>query len=348
MAKQEITIRDLAKLAGVSRGTVDKVIHGRTGVSDPVRAHIQELIDQYGYHPRHINEAAPQRTIAVILPRQDNIFFEQMLCGMKSVCTTLPTEQIHVEYHRYDTSSAPELLTILSKLAARGVDGIALRGMYNSQLCQHLNELADKGIPVLLYDSDVPNAKRMCMVAEDSLKSGRLAASLLMKSINSHGEVAIVGGSPKQENHFQRVQGFQDVIRERYPQAQLVGIVDSFDSEAIAYEETVKLLHHRPGLRGIFSVIGKPGAVGQAVLDCHMSHIKIVSYNFTPDVAALIKRGIIDFTIGIAPFRQGQLVMNTLASYILEGKLPTHDFLEVPTYIGVDENIDLLIRENYI
>lgn len=348
----KITIRKLAELAGVSRGTVDKVVHGRPGVSDPVREKVLALLEEYQYAPRHkapepANPEA-QKVIAVLMPRLTNPFFANLRRGMEDTCAQMQNRRVRMEYFDCDEANIPEMLNILSYLEERGVDGIAMRGVQSSRIRDKLNAFAAARVPVLLFDSDVIGAERLCIVGEDSRRTGRLAASLLAKSIGGAGEVAIVGGSPDVAVHRFRIQGFQELVREKYPQMRIIEVVNSFDQSVITYEKTVKMIERHPDLRGIFSVVGCPGDIGQALIDCKATRIKMVSYNFTPDVVALIKRGIIEFTIGLSPYRQGELAVQLLADYVLFGKKPAAPFVETPVYIGVDENIDLLSRNGMV
>ena len=91
-------------------------------------------------------------------------------------------------------------------------------------------------------------------------------------------------------------------------------------------------------------MVGCTGDIGQALIDRKRQSVKMVSYNFTSDVVALVKRGIVDFTIGLTPYRQGMTAMTTMAQFLLHQEKPQSAFLEMPLLIGIDENIDVLVR----
>ncbi|MGN0994353.1 MAG: substrate-binding domain-containing protein [Butyricicoccus sp.] len=344
----KITIRKIAEMTGVSRGTVDKVVHGRPGVSEEVRAAVQAKIDELGYQPPHrehpVTPVEKPRTIAVIIPRLSNPFFRAVKEGMDTVLPQYHDRKIHVEYRYCDGTSITELLAIIDELMTQKVDGLILRGSQSKRLGARIDQLTDAGIPVVLYDSDVPGCRRLCMVGENSGASGRVAASLLAKSIGERGEVAIMGGQPDMATHRTRLQGFQEVIRDRYPNIQIVDTIYSNDQSVIAYEKTGKLVQQYPNLRGIYSVVGCTGDIGLALIERKMLDVKIVCYNFTDDIIALVKRGIVSFAIGLTPFRQGSTAMQALLRYLLEGEKPKAPFLEMPILIGVDENIEILAQ----
>lgn len=333
-------------MAGVSRGTVDKVLHDRPGVSDEVRAHVRAVIAEHGYvlpSSRKQREELPRSlNLAIIIPRLTNPFFQAVQTGMEEALTQYQKCSVNLEYYHCDGTNINELLSILAYIEQRGTDGIVMRGSQSRRLCDKINLLAEQDIPVVLIDSDIPGCKRLCLVGEDSNTSGRVAASLLAKSIGGAGEVAIIGGLPDIAVHRARLQGFEQVMRERFPNIRVVEKIYSFDQSVIAYEKTDMLLQQYPNLRGIFSVVGCTGDIGQAIIDRKAQNIKIISYNFTPDIVALIKKGIVDFTIGLSPFRQGMDAMHTMLRFLLYNEQPERAFLEMPLLIGIDENIDML------
>lgn len=342
----KITIRQIAQRAGVSRGTVDKVLHERPGVSETVRAKVQAIIAEQGYQlPVHNvkSEAAKESIkIAVILPRLINPFFQKMKFGMDAELQRLSNDAVSIAFFYCDGVHVNDVLSVLDYIEEQGVNGIILRGIQSQRLCDRLNRLADCKIPIVLLDSDVMGCKRLCMVGEDSITSGRVAASLLAKSIGGEGEVVIIGGSPDLAVHRARVQGFELAVRERFPKIHIVEKVNSHDQSVIAYEKTSMLLQQYPNLKGIFSVVGCTGDIGQALIERQARQIKMVCYNFTDDIVALVKRGIVDFTIGLTPFRQGMTALHTLLQYLLSGEKPEAAFIEMPLLIGIDENIDVL------
>ena len=155
--------------------------------------------------------------------------------------------------------------------------------------------------------------------------------------------MAIISGLPDMSTHRARVQGFEQVMRERFPKICIVEKINSRDQSVIAYEKTRYLLRQYPHLRGIFNAVGCTGDIGQALIDQQAQHIKMVCYNMTPDIVALVKRGIVDFAIGLAPYQQGFSAMNAMTAYLTQGKQPAA-FIELPQLIGIDENIEALAK----
>lgn len=347
----KITIKQIAALTGVSRGTVDKVIHARRGVSDEVRAQVQAAIERLEYTPNPIakalNYVQNPKMVAVVIPRLNNPYFVSMQRGMDDAYARLKLYGMQVEYFYCDVTNVNEVLRVLDYLEERAFVAIAIRGIRSERLRNRLNALHARGIPVLLLDSDMPGVERLCLVGEDCRKSGRIAASLLAKSITCCGKIAILGGSPEVSAHKQRVAGFEEAMQENYPAIHIVEKIDSLEQSVIAYDKTCGLLQSYPDLKGIFSVAGCTGDIGQAVLDQNKKdYVKIVCYNFTEDVVALVQRKIVEFTIGLMPRQQGALAIETLFQYLFNDEKPKSTFLQTPITIGMDENIMMYQEES--
>lgn len=345
----KMTIDKIAEIAGCSRGAVDKVLHGRPGVREEVRERVLLVIGQTGYVPLHAKaalEPAAQKTVAVVFPRLNNPFFQVMKNSIDWANEMRREGRVHLEYYFYNEADTAEVLTILEFLEEHTVDALIIRGLRSHLLSEHLNRLSANNTAVVFVDADVPEAKRLCFVSEDCYRSGRIAASLLAKSIGFRGEVALIGGAPAATTQRLRAEGYEDAIRERWPKMRLLSRVYTQDQSVIAYERTCALLGQHPDLRGIFSMADCSGEIGQAVMDCKRAgQVKIICYNLTPSVVALVKKGIVEYAISISPHQQGERVLQIICDYLENGQKPEAEFIKIPIKIALDENIDVITEE---
>lgn len=341
----KITTTKIAELAGTSRGAVDKTIHGRPGVRDEVRQRILQVIEQTGYVPPKERRPLPRpratKRVAVVLPRLTNPYFVVLERNMEQIARTLPG--LLLEFYHCDTTDIGGMAAVLTRLKQRGVDACLFRGVRSTRVREALDAL---GKPVIFMDSEVPGAQRLCMVGEDCRKSGRIAASLLAKSIGYAGQVAVITGMPEVSSHEQRLEGFLDVIRSDYPEIEVVERLYVQDQSAIAYDRTCRLLAEYSALRGICNLAGCSGEVGQAILENRRRRaVCLVCYNTAGDVAALIRKGIVTFSISIRPREQARILLETIHAYLYEDRPPAESWLKVPISIALDENIDSLTED---
>lgn len=340
----KITIRKIAEMAGVSRSAVDKVIHDRPGVRPEVRKRVQQIIEETGYVPIHKKTQPPmdinaKKKIAIIMPRLHNPYFLKLKQGIDSRAILMPA--LELTYYFCDISDVYGMLQILDALENQSIDLYIIRGVNSKRLRDKLNSMTT---PIIFTDSVVPGADMLCFVGEDGYQSGRIAASLLAKTISKQGEIVVFGGSPDISSHKLRLEGFLDAIRTRWPDIHIVEQMYSQDTGILAYEYTCKVLKQNPSLCGICNLAGFSGEIGQAIMDCHrQDSVKLVCYNILGDVDALIQKGIVDFSIHVAPFHQGQMLLETAFQFLVCDKMPPQKYLYLPVSIALDENIDALM-----
>ncbi len=337
----KITIEKIAEMAGVSRGAVDKVLHNRPGVKEPVRQRIQQVIRQTGYVPLHGTPEPTTKVIGVIMPRISNPYFAAVKRGMECACRTM--KELTLVYAFCEPSDVNGILAALDAFEQQGVHAYLLRGVRSSKVRDRLRQVQK---PIVFIDSEVPGVPALCKVGEDCYKSGRIAASLLAKSIGYVGQVVVIGGSPEIVAHEKRIEGFLDAVSERYPQIQVVDRLYSQDQSVVAYERACKTLDEFPHLKGIGNLAGYAGEIGQAILERNRERtVKMVCYDITPDIAALIHKNVIEFTIGLEPYQQAQMLMETVYDALMLGTHPSVDFLETPIAVAFDETVDAMLKK---
>ncbi|MGM9612403.1 MAG: substrate-binding domain-containing protein, partial [Butyricicoccus sp.] len=246
---------------------------------------------------------------------------------------------ITLEYYYCDAADIDGMLDVLDFLKSRAVDLYIIRGVKSNLLKDRLNELT---APVIFIDSTVPGAKNLCFIGEDCYQSGRIAASLLAKTIPAGSDVAVISGSQKVSGHKLRLQGFLDAIHAHGPDIRVVEQLYSQDQSVIAYETACRVLDQHPELRGICNLAGHSGEVGQAILDMHRQEmVKMVCYNHTEDITALIQKKVVEFSIDLFPARQGQILLETAYRFLMNQRVPP-ETIYTPITIVMDENVSMM------
>lgn len=340
-----ITIKQIAEVAGVSRGTVDKVLNDRIGVSDEVKKKVQQIAQDLGYKPNLIGKALSFQnrpiTIGVIIPTKNNPFYKEIKEGIQSAYKEFKDFGLHVETRVMESLEESEQVKILTEFAEMKVSGVALPVIDSSLVREKLTELIDNKIEVVTFNSDMVGIRRLCFVGQDLLKSGRVAASLMAKILNGKGKVAIITGSYHMLAHNQRMAGFQDLMYEEYPDIEIIRTIECLDDDHIAYEKTAKLLKERKDINGIYITAAGISGIGKAIKADHKENLKVVSFDLVSDTITLLNEGIIDFTITQGPYLQGYLPIQILFEYFFKDKKPKTTFVKTNINIVTKENLDL-------
>lgn len=337
------TIRMIAENAGVSRGTVDKVLNNRIGVSDDVRKRVQEIADAMGYQPNPAGKALafqknPIRIGLVLLSGTDPIFTE-IRAGAEAAIASFADFgfQLLIEAMAYITPD--EQIRCIDKLLAEKVSGIILSPLENEKVRDKMKSLSDAGIPVVTINSDVEGVERLCFVGQDLVKSGRIAGELMGKLNDAGGPIAILSGLRSIQALRDRIQGFCRVLEERYPLLQVVETVEDIVTEDEAYEHVCILLQRHPNLKGVFiTAKGITGAC-RALKEANRTDLAVICYDVYDDTASLLSEGLIDFTITQNPYQQGFQPVRIMYEALFQNRKPKREIVHTPLQILCRENI---------
>lgn len=342
----KVTIRKIAEIAKVSKSTVDIVLNNKPGVSDEVRCNVKKIADELNYKPNVVAKALNYQrnplVIGIIIPREENPFFDEIRRGFDVAYKEIKDFGFKVEYYTVNNFDFEEQLKVINYLADKKISGLALRVTNHEEIRLAIDKIAENNLPVVTFDSDVINSKRLCFVGEDHIGSGKVAGELMGKILNGTGKVAIITGGFNVLGHNLRIQGFKTFLEQEFPNIEIVQTIETFEQEVITYEKTLSLLKSEKDLKGIFISAGNAKVVGNAVKHLNKgTDLKIVSYNFSPEIVELLKEGIIDLTIGLDPFTQGYETMKILFEYLFNKKSPGEKHIKTPIHIGIKSNIDL-------
>ena len=204
-----VTMKKIAEIANVSRATVDKVLNNRQGVSDSVRRKVQEIADALDYKPNIIGKALSTHNnpiiIGVIIPPEENPFYEEIKRGISVAYAELKDFGIVVECHAMKSLDEQEQLSNIKHLRNKGIMALALAAIDHEVIRAEIDDLVSSNIPVVTFNSDITESKRMCFIGHDLVRSGRVAGSLMGMILSKKGKVAIITGSHHILAHKQRI-----------------------------------------------------------------------------------------------------------------------------------------------
>ncbi len=339
------TIRSIAKEAGVSRGTVDKVLNERPGVSPEVREKVKRIADELGYKPNLAGKAlALQKKplkIGVIMLSIDDLFFVEVYQGVKQASYEFRGYGVKLEICLMKSMDAQEQLRHIRELRDRGISALAISPVDEDIIRNELNRLAGENIKIIIFNTDITSVDKLCYVGQDLKRSGRVAGDLVGNLLPDGGNVLVINGPQKLKGLQDRVSGFQEIIREEYPEINIVGIIQDITSNEDSYFHTMKALKGEKPINAIYITARGIGGVGRALKELNRRDIKFVCFDKIPETIELIKEKIVSFTITQQPFLQGYLPIKIFFEYFFYDKLPEKDYMYTKLEIRTKENIDI-------
>ncbi len=307
-----LTLRALAREAGVSVATLDRVLHGRAGVRPDTARRVREAIERHDLRgPSH--DSAPLRALrfAFVMPDGENVFMRMILEHVDQMSAWLAARRIAVETVLTDVFNPSALIETLERLSGR-FEGVAVVALDHQGVRAAIDDLVDAGVFVVTLVSDVPASRRHHYVGIDNFAAGRTAATLIGRLIGARpGEIAVVAGSLSLRDHAERVFGFNQLMSLEHGHLTVLGSVEGGDQDARNYALTTELLAEYPNLVGVYIVgAGAPGVLG-AIGDARR-RLVVVAHDLTEFCRRALLRGALDAAIVQEPGHEARSAIRVL------------------------------------
>lgn len=291
------TLADVAREAGVSLATVDRVLHDRPGVSSRMRARVLGAARQIGYLQG--GEAAALRPVrlAALLPAGTNSFIADLAASLSEEAARRDGVALRIE--RVESLEGGAMAARLLALGARA-EGIAVVAVNHPAMRDALRRLDAAGVRVVTLASDIPDAPRLGYVGIDNGQAGRLAGLLLGRFLGPapRGKVALFAGTLAYRGHQEREMGFRQVLAEDFPGLEILQLRESGEDRERAAAETRALLARHPDLRAIYNAGGGTVGIAQALRGAGRGgEVVLVAHDATAEKTALLLDGTLDAVI---------------------------------------------------
>ncbi len=336
------TIREIAELAGVSRGTVDRVLNNRGCVNPATAALVRDIARQLDYKPNRagIALAAQRRNLklGVLLFDTGNPFFDDVWKGVHAKSEELAGYNCTVLTRRVGFCADAQAQTI-AELESCHIDGLVLSPFNDNKIARQIDRLSQNSIPVITTNTDIHHSARMAFVGSDFYRCGQTAAGLMRLLTQGETHVGIVTGSSQVLCHTGRIQGFCDTVQARYPHIRIVETIENSDDEFESYDKTLDLLSRHPEIDALYFTAGGVYGGCRAVLAAKRTDIRILAYDQTPNTRSLIEQDVIAATICQQPFLQGSRPLQLLFDYLTTGQKPEQEYYYTAVDIRIRENL---------
>jgi LacI family transcriptional regulator len=312
-----LTLKDLAREAGVSVATLDRVLHGRAGVRAETARRVREAIERHDGRASGEMESYRGRAskFAFVMPTGGNVFMRMILDQVAVMSSWLAARRATVETIRADVFNPTALAQTLDSLAGR-YDGVAVVALDHQSVRAAIDDLVVAGTQVVTLVSDVPGSKRSHYVGIDNVAAGRTAGTLIGRLLGPRsGAVAVIAGSLSLRDHSERIFGFHQVINLEHGRLTILNPVEGSDQDDLNESLMSRLLTDHPDLVGVYNVgAGVPG-VAKAITDSgRESSLVFVAHDLNDFTRRGLLRGMIDAVISQDPGHEARSAIRVLLS----------------------------------
>lgn len=340
-----VTIKEIARLAGVSRGTVDKALNNRPGIREDTRQKIQKIAKDLDYHPNLIgkvlvNSGTPIK-IGVILTPLYNPFIDLVMQGIKAAEDEFAPFNVQVIVKTSISLEPQEHSWLLDELEAEQVSGIVALPVEDTTFIEHINKLYDRGVEVVTFNSYVKGIQQLCYVGQDHYKGGRTAAGLMGKLLPDGGDVGVIISSKYLSCHTNRLKGFRDKLGELKQKINIIEVLENQDLKELAFRQTLEYCKKYPEMKGLYMTGGgESGAARALELIGAKDKIALICYDVLPEIKDYMRSGTIDFVVDQDGYRQGYQSVKILFEKLIKGINPQVEMIRIPVTIVTGDSLD--------
>ena len=315
------TAREVAKEAGVSLATVDRVLNGRAGVRQSTVARVEAAIERIGFvrdlGAANLSKRRSYRFVFIV-PEGANSFMRALEAQIAATASLARTERIGVEVVAVPPFDGVALARALAQIVGEGVSGVALVATEAPVVRDQLGRLAAAGIPVVTLVSDAPTFPRQRFIGIDNVAAGRTAARLLGNFVNpAPGRLVVLVGSMLVRDHVERRMGFEQIVRTEFPHLEILPILETRDDPAIAAAVLDACLARNENVVGLYNIgAGNRGAIDiLSRLPAERRPITVV-HELGPYSRAALAEGLIHAIINQDPGHEARSAVRILKALV--------------------------------
>ena len=336
-----VEIKDVAREAGVSTATVDRVLHNRPGVRHVTMQRVKDTIERLGFQP-HVAAAdlarGRRQRFCFVMPKTPNLFMADIVEQLGKLRRPLAARRVLLDVIETDVFDADTLADALEGVGPR-YDGVAVVALDHPRVKGVIDELIENGVVVVTLVSDVPSSHRAHYVGIDNIAAGRTAGTLIGRFLSGReGKVAVVAGSLLLRDHAERLFGVQQVIASEYSRLTVLPSLEGRDDDAHNQAVVERLLADHSDLVAIYNIGAGTAGIGAALIEANRAHeVVFIGHDLTRQTRRLLIIGVMDAVLSQSPDLEAHSAIRVLQA--LSRKEPI---------IAEQERIDInvILRDN--
>jgi LacI family transcriptional regulator len=352
MPQKKARIKDIAKLAGVSIGTVDRVLHNRGEVAEETRQKVQRILKETNYSPNVMAQVLKSRKryhLVSLLPEATviNSYWQKHPFGMEKALDELNPFPVTLSKINFDMQSEEDFQIKTLKVLEMKPDGVILAPIFKSESIAFCKKLYKEKIPFVFIDGYIENTDFLAYIGEDIYQSGRVAGQLIDMVTPTKNDILVVNIARNIQNvhHLNnRAFGFLSYFEKSGSNSGkkiTISIPDPLHETVCA--EMDKILLEFPAISSIFITGSKSYLIAEYLEIKHIRSINLIGYDLLDENVKFLKSGVTRFLLGQRPEEQTYKGIKKLFEFLSLNKAP--DKMEyLPVDIVTSENVDFFLN----
>ncbi|MBN2633596.1 MAG: LacI family DNA-binding transcriptional regulator [Bacteroidales bacterium] len=349
MSPKRARIKDIAESAGVSIGTVDRVLHKRGEVAEKTREKILRIAKDLEYSPNVIARAlkSKKRVRLVSLlpePAEESAFWIKHPEGISKAMKELDPFPVYLEQVTFDMLDERDFQSKSEKIMSLNPDGVILAPLFKNEAVTLCDKLTRSHIPFVFIDGFLEETSFLCYTGEDIYQSGRVAGQLVNMVTPSDKDILIINIAKNISNvhHLNvRTQGFISYFKEEEHERLISHAIYDPQPDFMNGELKRVLSQHR-NTGSIFVTGSKSYKIADFFEDEGINSVNIIGYDLLENNVKYLKSGRIRFLIGQRPEEQAYKGVRKLFDYLSMDKTP-EKMEYLPIDVVTSENVQFFV-----
>ena len=352
---QRVRIKDVAKLAGVSAGTVDRIIHKRGNVSEKKRLLVEEILEKLNYKPNlHLSSISAHKNYKIIITIPTcakGEYWEYIKDGIIFAVKKYDLINVSYDFFYYDQFNTYSCKEVYQRVLEASPDGVIIGSTFNDITTTLVAELAVRNIPYVYVDSMVENTKPLAYFSSDQYSCGYLIGKLIDSMTPEGTEFALFQtkrvGDKSANTTILRKRGFLDFFEQKDKLSKIhnvnFSVVNPDENEMLIG----RFFESNPNVRGAVVLSSRGYIVANYFKENNVNDVKLICVDLTDNNYQEIMSGNIEFVVAQRPFHQGYLATEKMIGYFIykNNDVAIDNFM--PIDILTKENVELYRKNMY-
>jgi LacI family transcriptional regulator len=343
--KNRIGIKEIAEMANVSIGTVDRVLHNRPEVAKSTKDEILRIIKELGYTPNILAKALSSKKkylIAILIPdyKHNNPYWEMPLAGIYTAGEEIKNYNFELAVFTFDLEKENSFKEKAKEVIKLNPDGLIFAPIMYDASIKVIKKCDALKIPYVFFDVNIEQCNNLAYFGQDSVQSGHVAAQLMDYGLCPDSEIIILKLENKSASTYHiglREKGFRSFlkkIKENHIQSIEIDITNKKDLN----RTLKKILASNSSKKGIFIANSRAHFVAKYLFEKKIKNVILIGYDLINENLKYLKNGTVKFLISQNPEDQGYNSVMALFNFLLSKK-PVEKLNYSPIDIVIKENL---------
>ena len=344
------TIKDIAKEANVSSGTVDRVLHNRGGVSKKTSERIKDILKKKNFKINQIASSLAMKkhlSLATLIPSYDdqNVFWKSPASGIQKASQEVNANGVEINNFSFDQFDPKNYIETFNKLIDTNPDAVVMAPIFIKETSIIIKLLNEKNIPFIFLNINQKGYNNLCYIGQKSFEGGSLAGQLLNLCTRADDELLIIQTRKNLDDYrsfSQRGKGFVNY----YKKNNIIRKIHQIQFDGLKDEAKVKIkidsfLKSNKKIKGIVVPSSRASNIIELIHPDIKANIEVVGFDTTPKNISALRKGQITFLISQKSFNQGYKSIITMVNYLFHKVIPDPE-IPTPLEIVTKENVEFI------